>query len=133
MHQTSSPSKAEELGVESSHLLKKDCPPSKPNITLEELKAIMELKEDQSQVVLTADKGVAMVVKDREDYMDKAQSLLVDTNTYKTVTKDPTNKLKNKLFPNTQVHQKPRRTQWPHLQKSVPTRVVPPKFMAFPK
>ena len=44
-------------------------------------------------MVLTAYKGVAMVVMDREDYMDKAQSLLADTTTYKTITKDPTNKI----------------------------------------
>ena len=49
-------------------------------------------------MVLTADKGVSMVIMDREDYTDKAQSLLADSNTYKTITKDPTNKLKNKLF-----------------------------------
>ena len=34
---------------------------------------------------------------DREDYTDKALSLLADTNTYKTISKDPTTKLKNKL------------------------------------
>ena len=50
-------------------------------------------------MVLTGDKGVAMVVMDRKDkYTDKAQLLLADTTTYKTITKDPTNKLKNKLF-----------------------------------
>ena len=57
----------------------------------------MELKEDHSRVVLTADMGAAMVVMDREDYTEKAISLLADTNTYKTITKDPTTKLKNKL------------------------------------
>ena len=51
-------------------------PPSKPNLTLEEQRAIKELKEDYSQVALTADKGVAMVVMDRKDYTYKALSLL---------------------------------------------------------
>ena len=72
-------------------------PPSKPSITLEKPKAIKELKEDQSWVVLTADKGVAMVVIDREDYSEKAKLLLADTNTYKPFTKDPTKKPKKKL------------------------------------
>ena len=58
------------------------------------MRAIKELKADPFQLVLTADKEMAMVVMDREDYADKAQSLLADTNTYKTITKDPTNKLK---------------------------------------
>ena len=48
-------------------------------------------------MVLTAGKGVAMVVTDREDYTDKALSLLAGTNTYKTITNDPTTKLKNNL------------------------------------
>ena len=48
-------------------------------------------------MVLAADKRVAMVDIDREDYTDKAQSLLADSNTYKTITKEPTNKLKNEL------------------------------------
>ena len=71
--------------------------PPKPNLTLEEQSAIKELKEDHSPVVLTADKGVTIVVMYREDYTDKALSLLAGTNTYKNITKDPTTKLKNKL------------------------------------
>ena len=34
-------------------------------------------------MVLTVDKGVAMVAMEREDYTDKAQSLLADTTTFK--------------------------------------------------
>ena len=67
------PREVEILRVESSHLLKKNCSPPKPNFTLEEISTIKELKEDHSQVVLTADKGVAIIVMDREDYTNKAQ------------------------------------------------------------
>ena len=45
-------------------------------------------------MVLGADKGVAMVVMDREDYADKALSLLVDANIYNIITKDSTTKWK---------------------------------------
>ena len=48
--------------------------PHKPNITADEHKAIKELREDQSRVVLTVDKGVAMVVIEKQDYTDKAFS-----------------------------------------------------------
>ena len=48
-------------------------------------------------MILTADKGVAMVIMDNEDYTNKAQALLQDTNTYKVLKKDPTSQLKNKL------------------------------------
>ena len=47
-------------------------------------------------MVLTVDKGVAMVIMDQEDYTNKALALLQDTNTYKVLPKDPTSQLKNK-------------------------------------
>ena len=40
----------------------------------------------------------AMVIMDKKEYMDKAIGLLSDTNIYRTITKDPTDKLKNKLI-----------------------------------
>ena len=48
-------------------------------------------------MVLTVVKVVAMVVKDKQDYTDKALALLTDNNTYKIINKDPTTRLKNKL------------------------------------
>ena len=48
-------------------------------------------------MVHTAGKGLGMAVMDREDYTDKAHQLLSDTSTYGPITKDPTNRLKNKL------------------------------------
>ena len=39
--------------------------------------------EDDTQVVLTADKGVAMVVMDKSSNVDKCMILLQDTNVYK--------------------------------------------------
>ena len=52
---------AEELKGEIKSILKKINSP-KSNITKEEAKAIKELKKDQDRIVLTADKGVPMVV-----------------------------------------------------------------------
>ena len=49
---------------------------------------------NQSKVVLTADKGVAMVVMNKHDYTDKALNLLSNTDTYRTINKDPTTKLR---------------------------------------
>ena len=40
-------------------------------------------------MVLTADKGVALVVMDRKDYQDKIEGLLA-TPAYRTITTDPT-------------------------------------------
>ena len=62
------------------------------NITRKEREAIKTLREDSSHVVLTADKGVALVVMDKSQYIDKYMALLNDTKVYKPC-KDTTKKL----------------------------------------
>ena len=57
----------------------------------------MELRKDSNRIVLTTDKGVAVVVMDRKDYIDKATNLLAQS-AYRTINWDPTNKLKAKLI-----------------------------------
>ena len=108
-------------------------PPTKPNITVDELKAIEELREDQSRVVLTVDKGVAMVIMDKKEYMDKAIGLLSDTNTYRTIPKDPTNKLKNKLIGILKDIKQTGGLKDSTYCKVYPTSAVPPKFYGLPK
>ena len=66
---------AEELWGEVKAILKKTHLP-KQNITKEELKAIVQLRKDDTRIVLTADKGVALVVMNKEDYEKKAEELL---------------------------------------------------------
>ena len=68
------------------------------NLNPSQCRALTELKKDNTRVVLTLDKGVAMVIMDQQDYTNKAQALLQDTNTYKVLPKDPTPQLKNKLI-----------------------------------
>ena len=48
-------------------------------------------------MVPTADKGVSMVVMDKDDYKSKSEELL-HTPTYQILRTDPTNKNKNKLI-----------------------------------
>ena len=59
--------------------------------------ALVELKRDKDRIILTADKGVAMVVLDRKEYIDKAENLLAKP-AYRTLATDPTKKLKAKLL-----------------------------------
>ena len=47
--------------------------PPKSNITREESIPFKELRKDQERIVLTADKGVAMVVLDKKDYVDSGR------------------------------------------------------------
>ena len=46
--------------------------PIKPNIHKEEYQALKQLKKDNNRMVLTADKGVSMVVMDRDEYNIKS-------------------------------------------------------------
>ena len=56
-----------------------------------------KLREDDTRIVLTADKGVALVVMNKEDYEKKAEELLSQT-TYNNINNDPTTRYKNKLI-----------------------------------
>ena len=46
-----------------------------------------QLKSDKSQMVLTGDKGVVLVVIDTVDYIRKAKDILEDTNTFTFIIK----------------------------------------------
>ena len=87
---------AEELRVETSQVLKCDCLLN-PNISRQEARALKEVHQDKFRVILTADKGVKMVV-----VLDKIsttiQDLLAQKHTYKPQVADSTNEYKNKLI-----------------------------------
>ena len=46
------------------------------NISKEEVKAIQELKWDQDKIILTTNKGMSMVVMEKEEYKKKSENLL---------------------------------------------------------
>ena len=71
------PHSAEEQRGEIRGALKHSHNPRK-NITKEEAQALTELREDQSRVILTADKGVILMVINKTEYNNKAQELLED-------------------------------------------------------
>ena len=103
--------------------------PTKPNLTIEECRAIKELREYQSQAVLMAYKGVAMVLMDKEDYTDKALSLLADTSTYRIINKNPTTKLKNNLAQTLRDMKQTGGLSDHSYRKVYPTNAVTPKFL----
>ena len=122
---------AEELRADVNRVLRSSYPP-KPNLTNAQNVALRELKRDRDHIVLTADKGVAMVIMDRQDYINKANHLL-NQNTYKSIAKDPTNSIKNKLI-NILKWVKTKTGLDSNTYKSMyPTGCVPPKFYGLPK
>ena len=59
--------------------------------------ALIALKKDPDRLVLSADKGNCVVVMDKQQYHDKALSLLNDKSTYAVLKSDPTRKTQGKL------------------------------------
>ena len=103
------------------------------NLNPSQCRALTQLKKDNSRVVLTVDKGVAMVIMDQEDYTNKAQALLQDTNTYKVLTKDPTSQLKNKLISLLKDIKQTGGLTTLKYKQLYPTSAVLPKFYGLPK
>ena len=66
---------AQDLRAE-TNCLPREIKPPRSNITKEESKVLRGLREDKKRMVLTAGKGVAMVVMDRKEYMEKVEGLL---------------------------------------------------------
>jgi hypothetical protein len=71
--------------------------PKVNNLSLTENRALKSLKQDNSIVIVPADKGRATVVMDKEEYNDKIRSHLSDLETYVEVENNPTNTLQNKV------------------------------------
>ena len=59
------------------------------NLTREEQSAFYNLKNDKNVVIKCADKGSAVVVWDRDDYINKAENQLGDKDIYEEVCNDP--------------------------------------------
>ena len=81
--------KAEEFRVQVKSAIQRIKPP-RSNLTRGERRAIAELKKDKSRMILTADKGEALVVLNTEDYLKKAEDLL-NQNTYRALNIRPNN------------------------------------------
>ena len=125
------PSEAEELRGEVKSIIKKSHNPH-PNITREEWKALKELKEDKSRMVLTADKGVALVVMDTAEYKKKAEDLLQQP-TYMPIPTDPTSKYKTKLINMLKSIKAEGGISEAVYKKLYPTGAGSPKFYGLPK
>ena len=102
------------------------------NMSKEELKALKELKMDNNRLILTADKGVALVVIYKQEYIKKVEDLLQESS-YKKITDDPTAKLKNKLISILKKIKADGGLKDDLYRRLYPTGAVSPKFYGLPK
>ena len=83
-------------------------------------------------MVLTADKGVSLVVMDTADYKKKAEDLLQQP-TYQPIPTDPTTKCKNKLISMLKSIKAEGGISEAVYKKLYPTGAGSPKFYGLPK
>lgn len=69
----------------------------KHNISLEERRALLDLKKDKTIVIKQADKGGGVVILDRKDYESEIQRQLSDNTSYQRLQHDPTKEYSNIL------------------------------------
>ena len=105
----------------------------KPNITLEQRKALDNLRKDGTITILPADKGRVTVIMDKAEYDKGITMLLQDGNTYQHLKKDPTTRYKSTLatcLKRLRDEGKISQTDWRRLY---PTSEEHPKFYGLPK
>ena len=95
-------------------------------------RTLRELKKDDTRVILTADKGVCLVVMDKEEYIGKAEELLKE-KTYKIISTDPTNRQKNTLIQILKKIKEEGGMNESTYKKMYPTGAGIPKFYGLPK
>ena len=120
-----------ELRADINSILRKTKVP-KSNLPRQEKIGLSQLKKDKDRLILTADKGVAMVVMDKEDYNNKAQELLAQP-AYTSIPRDPTNKIKAQLITKLRKIKKETNLDEGTYKAMYPTGCVPPKFYGLPK
>ena len=94
--------------------------------------ALKELRDDNTRVILTADKGVSMVMMGRDEYIRKAEELL-NQPTYKTIPADHTTKQKKKLITQLKNIKAEGGINDATNRRMYPTGAGPPKFYGLPK
>ena len=125
------PGKVEELrGDVKANIKKMQLP--KQNLTKKEHKALEELKKDKTRMILNADKGVSIVVLDREEYIKKADELLSQSS-YKKISTDQTNWYKSKLITLLKKIKTEGGMDDVTYRRLYPTGASPPKFYGLPK
>ena len=70
----------------------------KPNLSVEQFRAIKRIKSYQDIYVTQADKGNKTVILNYQDYLNKVNEILQDTNCYETVNTDKSKSVASKLI-----------------------------------
>ncbi len=95
-------------------------------------RAVKQLKNDDSIVIVPADKGNATVVLNKNEYEDKLNAMLAD-ETYKKLKKDPTSKVEKQISDALKDCEKEGSMTKECRLKLTPKASVPPQLYGLPK
>ena len=95
---TDNANKIKALLNEFGNKVKKKIDKEVPNLSTEELNAITTLLNDDSLVISKVDKGNAIVVMNKSDYLMKAKEILDDRRAFMKINQNLTNKRENDLI-----------------------------------
>ncbi|KFD46129.1 hypothetical protein M513_12995 [Trichuris suis] len=90
------PNEANQIRGAISNTLTRTKHTPKKNLSLMEVKILKDLKKDNNTIITRADKGNAVVILNREMYINNVKQLL-DTASYKPIQVDPTDNVRKKL------------------------------------
>ena len=110
----------------------KNAPKPRSNINKKERLALDSLAKNKEITIVPADKGRSVVVMNTQDYKDKANKILSDTSTYKTLSKDPTARFSAQLVDLLQTCKKEGLNERDY-RRLYPTSSVIPRFYGLPK
>ncbi|XP_072019690.1 uncharacterized protein [Amphiura filiformis] len=104
-----------------------------PNISQEEREALNSLKNDESIIVLPADKGRSTFVMDKDKYQEKMNNLLSEGDTYQVMKKDPTLSLERKIGKAISEFKEQNKVDKKKASHLTPKHTVSPRIYGLPK
>ena len=77
----------------------------KPNLSKGEMAVIKQLRADKDRIILTADKGVALVIMERKDYIEKAPAVTTRSKHLQNHSNRPHHKIEEQIDHQTKENQ----------------------------
>ena len=120
------------LRAEITEILKNQ-PDPVSNLTREEKVALRDLQDDDTIMILQADKGKCLVVMDKQVYIERMEEKLKDETTYKAIEKDPTMEIKDALCKQLKTIKEEGQLSEAQYRRMLPTQTQIPRMYGHPK
>lgn len=107
--------------------------PFRPNLSIKEKEALQNLADRHDIVIKPADKGGAIVIMNRDDYIKEADRQLSDTSFYKVLQSDPTDEFKQIVKENVEALLEAKEIDKNMVRSLIPLSPIAGRFYLLPK